>query len=70
MTYTATIQAMKQWSLDNYNKGADTMVECWSDDDYLDLIARAQDAAQAWEVLRSVADAYADRQADAQNSAF
>ena len=46
------------------------MVECWSDNDYLDLIANAQDAAQAWEILRGIADAYADRQADAQNSAF
>ena len=70
MTHTATIEAMKQWSIDHYSKGADTMVECWNDNDYLDLIVNAQDNAQAWEVLRSVADAYADRQADAENSAF
>lgn len=70
MTHTATIEAMKQWSLDNYNNGADTMVECWSDDDYLDLITCAQDTAQAWNILRGIADAYADRQADAKNSAF
>ena len=70
MTHTATIEAMKQWCIDNYSNGADTMVECWGDSDYLDLIVNAQDTAQAWEVLRGVADAYADRQADAQNSAF
>lgn len=70
MTQTATMEAMKQWCIDHYDEGADTMVECWSDNDYLDLIQTAQNAAQAWAVLRDVANAYADRQADATNSAF
>lgn len=70
MRHRNTMEAMKQWCLDHYEQGADTMVECWSDDDYLDLIAHAQDTAQAWAVLRDVASAYADRKADAENSAF
>ena len=70
MTHETTIAAMKQWCLDHYEQGADTMVECWNNDDYQDLIDRTQTTAQAWEVLRGVADAYADRKADAENSAF
>ena len=73
MTHTATIEAMKQWCMDNYDKGADTMVECWSDSDYEELFTyegKPQTDKQAWKTLRAVADVYADRQADARNSAF
>jgi hypothetical protein len=31
------IDKMKQWCLDNYEQGADTMVECWDSTDYEDL---------------------------------
>jgi hypothetical protein len=73
MTRTATIEAMKQWCIDNYDKGADTMAECWSDSDFAELFefeGEAKTDAQAWETLRAIADIYADRQADARNSAF
>ena len=73
-TQAETIEAMQQWCLDNYNKGADTMAECWSDSDFAnlftDLDGKPQTIAQAWRMLKSIADVYADQQADARNSAF
>jgi hypothetical protein len=73
-TQAETIEAMKQWAIDNYTNGADTMVECWSTSDYADLFTdidgQPQTAAEAWATLRSLADVYEERQADARNSAF
>jgi len=60
------IAAMKKWCLDNYENGADTMVECWSDSDYHDLLDECgNDVVQAESILKSVASIYQDRQADA-----
>lgn len=68
------IKKMKEWCLDNYSQGADVMVECWSDSDYMNLFEDIDGAqlsvAQAWDTLKSVAAVYADRQADARNSQF
>ena len=65
-----TVAAMKRWALANYERGADTMVECWPTDEYLDLLRRTPTTAEAWAVLRAVAAVYRDQQADARNSAF
>ena len=70
MAHEATIAAMKAWCVENYENGADTMVECWCDSDYEDMIKRAPDVAAAWDTLKSVASIYADRQANARNEAF
>jgi hypothetical protein len=73
MTQAETIAAMQQWCMDNYNKGADTMVECWTESDYEELFAfegKAKTAKQAWATLRAIVDVYADRQADSRNSVF
>ena len=59
------IMDMKVWCLENYYNGADTMVECWEDSDYDDLISRSGSDEDAWEVLKRVASIYAERQADA-----
>lgn len=59
------IEAMKQWCLANYENGADTMVECWGDEDYARLWTAASDP---WKLLKDLASVYADRQADARNS--
>ena len=68
------IQAMKEWCLDNYNNGADTMVECYTDEDYENLFTSCDGkpltTADAWRLLKNLASIYADRQADARNSAF
>ena len=74
MTHTATIEAMKQWAMDNYSNGADTMAECWGTSDYAELFTDSdgnpKTAAEAWDMLRRLADVYSERQADARNSAF
>jgi len=68
------IELMKQWCADHYEQGADTMVECWSDEDYEDLFVtldgQPRTTEQAWQSLKAVASVYADQQADARNSAF
>ena len=69
-TQAETIAAMEQWALDNYDKGADTMAECWGASDYAKLITDCGSAAKAWAALRDIAEVYAERQADARNSAF
>lgn len=67
------IQAMKQWCMDNYDNGADTMVECWGDSNYADLFVQdgvPHTKEEAWDLLTRIAAVYKDRQADAENSAF
>lgn len=60
------IENMIQWSLENYDNGADTMVECWSRDDYFRLICDCDlDFDQAWDTLKAIASIYRDQQADA-----
>ena len=73
MTQAETIQAMKDWCMENYSQGADVMVECWSTEDYAALFSfegKDKTDAQAWNTLKAIADVYADQQADARNSAF
>lgn len=65
MERAEVIKNMKAWCLENYENGADTMVECWDDQDYDDMIERAGSDEVAWEDLKAVASVYADRQADA-----
>lgn len=45
------------------------MVECWDDDSYRSLIADAKgNFKHGMSILKSVADVWKDRQADAENS--
>lgn len=61
-----TIVEMTKWCLENYEKGADTMVECWGNGDYEDLIERCDgNLEDAWDILKRLAGIYAERQADA-----
>jgi hypothetical protein len=64
------IELMKQWCIEHYEQGADTMVECWSDEDYSILFGDSRTPEQAWKSLKALASIYAERQADADNSAF
>lgn len=63
------IEEMKQWCLENYDNGADVMVECWSDDDYFTHILSCYDTVleyePAWASLKNLAAIYRDQQADA-----
>ena len=66
----AEIVLMRQWCEDNYNEGADVMVECWTQDDYEKLFVscsggKPHTKAEAWELLKDVAEVYRERQADA-----
>lgn len=69
-----TIEAMKNWCMENYDQGADTMVECWTDEDYARLFVnhdgKTMSERAAWKLLKDIASVYADQQADARNSAF
>ena len=69
MNIQAEIAAMKKWCDDNYSNGADTMVECWADEDYAKLFTDHAGAPlgkrAAWKTLKDVASVYRERQADA-----
>lgn len=67
MERAEVIENMKAWCLENYENGADTMVECWEDSDYDDMIVRSGSDEEAWEVLKAIARIYEDRQADARS---
>ena len=65
------IEAMKQWCMENYSNGADTMAECWEHQDYVDLFISCDgNPDHAWLALKTLAEVYQDQQADARNSAF
>jgi hypothetical protein len=78
----AEIQKMKAYCLANYEKGYDTMVECWTDADYEQLFYTTnpnRDTRKfqpevrcsfraAWECLHSIASVFEERRADARNS--
>ena len=64
------IELMKAWCAENYNHGADTMIECWDDAEYASLWDDGATDEQAWYTLRAVASVYAERRDDAKNSAF
>ena len=68
------VELMKKWCLDHYEQGADTMVECWSDQDYASLFTypdgQPRTNEEAWHSLKAIASIYREREADARNSAF
>lgn len=67
----AMVATIKQWALANYENGLDFVVECYSTADIAEALEESD-----WDVetlkarLLAVADVYADRMADAINSAF
>lgn len=66
MTLTEKIAKLKAWSAANYERGADTFVECWDDTDYERLIAEHNGSPRAaLRTLRACASVYRERQADA-----
>jgi hypothetical protein len=64
------IALMREWCEANYNEGADTMVECWTQQDYESLFTSCSGGKQlskreAWQRLKAVVSVYRERQADA-----
>lgn len=67
------IERVKQHALDHYeNGGWDVIVECWTDEELAQLLAdyNATTFEAALNALGPIVDVWADRQADARNSAF
>lgn len=72
MTQTL-VDFIKTYANDHYEDGGwDVIVECWSDDDILDYLLErsAESQADALYAFRNIVEVWADRQADARNSAF
>lgn len=66
------VDFIKTYALDHYEDGGwDVIVECYTDSEIADVLdeAGAQTKWQALAAFRFV-EVYADRQADARNSAF
>ena len=65
------IQAVKEHAQAHYNDGGwDVVVECWDDQQIADCIKGARTARGAIRKVATIVSVYADRQADARNSAF
>jgi hypothetical protein len=67
----AVIDGVKAHALEHYSDGGwDVVVEAWSDDQILDATRGSRTVNGAVKMLSAVVDVYADKQADAKNSAF
>lgn len=65
------IDAVQEHAHDHYNEGGwDVVVECYSDEMIEEVIAGATTPAEAIAKFAPLVDVWADRQADAINSAF
>ena len=65
------IAKLKKWAEENYNKGADTIVECWSKEDYIEALNdNGNDYDKTLAFLKTISGVYEDRQAGARNSVF
>jgi hypothetical protein len=60
------IARMKFWCEENYENGADTMIECWVNSDYQRVLDDHDgDLDKAMELLADLASIYKERQNDA-----
>ena len=67
------IETVKEWAKAHYNEGGwDVIVECWGDAEIQEHLERcaAQTQAKAIKAFEPVVAVWAERQADAINSAF
>lgn len=65
------IQAVKDHAQAHYNDGGwDVVVECWGDEDIAKCIKGVRTTKGAIRKVAVIVGVYADRQADAINSAF
>lgn len=68
---TSLVEAVKAHAKAHYEDGGwDVIVECWEDADIEKVIAGARTERGAIRKVAVVVSVYADRQADARNSAF
>lgn len=67
----ALVDFIKQYAIHHYEDGGwDVIVECWDDEDIARAIGKATTFDGALKKLADVVSVYADREADAVNSAF
>ena len=65
------VEAVKRHAVEHYTDGGwDVIVEAWDDADIADTIGDAQTPEAAIAAVAVIVDVYADRQADARNSAW
>lgn len=67
------VRAVKDHAVEHYNDGGwDVIVECWGDNQIANIIEAgdAKTVKQAIKCFKPMVDIWADRQADARNSAF
>lgn len=76
LTEAELIQRAKEYAQKNYERGFDTFVECYTDEDWRELVTHDQFASadkvgtlRSWKeiqsTMRSCADVWSDRQAEA-----
>jgi hypothetical protein len=65
------IEHIKQHAVKHYDAGGwDVIVECKTDKELEEMIARCETPKQAFEYVAEIVSVWAERQADAINSAF
>jgi hypothetical protein len=74
LTREQKIALFEKWAIKHYNNGADTIIECWEEEDFNALLQTHYNSVMAsMRLLRRLASVYRDRQADAkyyQSQAF
>jgi hypothetical protein len=71
MTKQELVEAVKAHAEAHYEDGGwDVIVECWSDEEIAQQIGRARTVKGALAAFRYIVSGWADREADARNSAF
>lgn len=68
---TNKIETLKAYAQANYEEGMDSFIECYSDDEWLELLNSHNNCVKAAKAdMRQVAGIHLERQANARNSAF
>ena len=66
LTQEQKIEIFEKWAIKHYNNGADTIVECWEQEDFAALLKTHNNSViSSLRLLRRIASVYAERQADA-----
>jgi hypothetical protein len=74
MTKEQKIALFEKWAIKHYDNGADTIIECWEEEDFNALLQTHNNSVMAsLRLLSRLASVYRERQADAayhQSQAF
>lgn len=68
---TNKIETLKAYAEANYDEGMDSFIECYSDDEWLELLNSHNNCVQATKAaMREIAGIQLEKQSNAINSAF